>query len=163
MLQTLAGFVKPCFIWWFLTHQLSQTLTKFFFLPKTRIFWNGPQESRQSRFPFLTRPKFGHKLLDKSIFRADCGAKWKVIWLTIHPEGNMNICTEVHDNRSHCYLDISLKNTNVNLMVVPQGVSGSQKSVGNMNVLNIMSIHSVGLTDRPTFPSRAASIMWIII
>ncbi len=52
--------------------------------------------------------------------------KTKVI--TVHPEVNINVWTTFHGNPSKSCWDISLKTTNVNLMVAPEEKSEDHQS-----------------------------------
>lgn len=46
-----------------------------------------------------------------------------------HPEGSLNVWTKFHSNSHNSCGDISLKNTNINLMVAIRNFKGSLKSV----------------------------------
>lgn len=46
----------------------------------------------------------------------------------IHPEGNMYICTKFNSISSNSFWNISLKTTNVKLMVALQEMSGDDQS-----------------------------------
>ena len=51
---------------------------------------------------------------------SDDGARWEGVTRvnTSHPEGDMNVCSKYHRNPSSSCLDISLKNKNVNLILL---------------------------------------------
>ncbi len=56
--------------------------------------------------------------------------------ITVHPDGNVNVGNKFHGNPFSCCQDISLKTTNVNLMVVLEERSG---------VTKVIRIYSLGL------------------
>ncbi len=56
--------------------------------------------------------------------------------ITIHPDGNTNMSTRFHGNPSSSCRDISLRTTNVNLMVALKEKSSS-KRIHHLGIINV--------------------------
>lgn len=55
--------------------------------------------------------------------------------ITVHPQGDMNVCSKCHDNPFNNCGDISLKTINVNIMVELKERSADHHVRGNINVV----------------------------
>lgn len=71
--------------------------------------------------------------------------------VTIHPDGEMNVCTEFHVSPSNSCLDILLKTINVNLMVALEEKSSS------LSVQNFVATHPIIVDKCLSGPNRPTS------
>ncbi len=63
--------------------------------------------------------------------------------IIIHPEDKMNVCAKFHGNLSNSCRNISLKTTNVNLMVVLAEVTGSKKHYDPSSEVDVELFQSI--------------------
>ncbi len=77
---------------------------------------------------FGHKPKYWTKINFDLLVELDEGIWGHQSYYFDVPEGDMNMCIKFHGNPSNTFWDISLKTTNVNLLVAVEENSGDHQS-----------------------------------